>query len=365
LALVPKPTVVSPGQRFRLEQWSPLLLEHGISVAFAPFESPRLTKILYEPGMRIKKAAYVIADAIHRRAALRQAKNYDVVVVYREASLIGPAIFERQLASSGKPLIFDFDDAIWAPGSGSVNGAFARLRFPGKTATICKLASAVVVSNAYLAHYASRFNQKVHIIPSTIDLAAFPVQPPLTYGSPFTVVWSGSVSTLPHLETAKDALERVGRKRKTLLKVICSRAPGFSIDGVEMEFIPWTTAGEAARLGASHVGIMPLPDNEFTRGKGGFKALLYMAVGRPAVASPVGVNSEIIASGQNGLLAGPADEWVQALNKLADSSELRARLAAAGRATVESRFSSHSGAAAFAEVVLNVKRDAPESGQKS
>src|SRR5256885_7764967 len=134
LALVPKPTGVSPGQRFRLEQWGSLLLQHGITVDFAPFESPRLTKILYEPGMRIRKAAYLIADAFRRRTTLRQVQNYDAVVVYREASLIGPAIYERQLARSGKPFIFDFDDAIWAPGSESVNGAFARLRFPGKTA---------------------------------------------------------------------------------------------------------------------------------------------------------------------------------------------------------------------------------------
>jgi len=104
-------------------------------------------------------------------------------------------------------------------------------------------------------------------------------------------------------------------------------------------------------LGLSHVGIMPLPDNEFTRGKGGFKALLYMAVGRPAVLSPVGVNTAIVEHGINRMLARTTDEWVAALDDLAESAELRNRLSKAGRSTVESRFSARSGADRFASVV--------------
>jgi glycosyltransferase involved in cell wall biosynthesis len=365
LALVSKPLGVAPGQRFRLEQWAPLLIEHGISIDFSVFESASLTRILYEPGRRVTKAAYVIRDAVRRRSVLDQAKSYDLIVIHRQASLLGPAVYERLLARSGKPIIFDFDDAIWVPGAGSVNGWFARLRFPGKVATICRLASAVVVGNRYLADYAGRFNRSVHVIPSTIDLDLFPVQPPLSQEQPFVIVWSGSISTLPHLETARAALETLGRKRKTVLRVICSRPPEFTFDGIEVEFVPWVAEGEAARLGASHVGIMPLPDDPFTRGKGGFKALLYMAVGRPAVLSPVGVNTEIVEHGTNGMLARTTDEWVAALDALAESSSLRERIARAGRSTVEKRFSAQAGAAAFAGVVksalgttLETQRDA-------
>jgi len=354
LALVPKPLRISPGQRFRLEQWAPLLIARGISVDFSVFESPGLTRVLYEPGRRATKGFYVIRDTIRRRAVLDQAKDYDLIVVFREVSSLGPAIYERRLAHSGKPIIFDFDDAIWVPGAGSVNGWFARLRFPGKAATICRLASAVTVSNNYLAEYAGRYNSSVHVVPSTVDLSLFPVQAPLERESPFVIVWSGSVSTLSHLETARAALERFGRKRKIVLRVICSRPPEFPVDGVDVQFIPWSADGEAARLAASHVGIMPLPDNEFTRGKGGFKALLYMAVGRPAVLSPVGVNTEIVENAKNGMLARTTDEWVAALDALAESRDLRDRLAKAGRITVEDRFSRESGAARFASVVHKV-----------
>lgn len=355
LALVHKPLGLAPGQRFRIEQWAPLLAsKHGISVDFSIFESPQLTRVLYEPGRRATKAAFLLRDSIRRRSVLTLAKEYDAVLVYREASLFGPALYERMLARSGKPIIFDFDDAIWLHNTGSLNGWFTRLRFPGKTATICRLASAVVVSNSYLASYARPLNDNVAVIPSTIDLDLFRVQPALHQESPFVIVWSGSVSTLPHLETARGALERIGRKRKTVLRVICSRPPARSFDSIELQFVPWSADSEAAQLGASHVGIMPLPDDEFTRGKGGFKALLYMAVGRPVVVSPVGVNAQIVVPGTNGLLARTEDEWVEALDSLAESSSLRNRLAKAARTSVENGYSAESGAAAFAGVIEGV-----------
>jgi glycosyltransferase involved in cell wall biosynthesis len=360
LALVPKPLGLSPGQRARLEQWAPLLASaHGISVNFSVFESSRLTSVLYEPGRRATKAKLMVLDTIRRRAVLAQAREHDVVVIFREASLFGPAVYERLLAHSGRPIIFDFDDAIWVQGTRGVNGWFTRLRFPGKASTICRLASAVVVSNNYLANYARRRNDNVHVIPSTVDLDLFPFRPPLDQESPFVIVWTGSVSTLAHLETARAALERFGRKRKTVLRVICSRPPERAFDGVELQFVPWSAETEAASLGMSHVGIMPLPDDEFTRGKGGYKALLYMAVGRPVVLSPVGVNAEIVVHGRNGLLARTVDEWVGALDALADSRELRGRLARAGRVSVENGYSAESGAAAFAGVVKGVLPSQP------
>jgi glycosyltransferase involved in cell wall biosynthesis len=355
LALVPKPLGISPGQRARLEQWAPRLASSDdISVEFSVFESPRLTRVLYEPGLRATKATLMVRDTFRRRAVLSQAKEYDVIVIFREASMLGPAVYERLLARTGKPIIFDFDDAIWVRDTRSVNGWFTQLRFPGKTSTVCRIASAVVVGNEYLANYARGRNDNVHVIPSTVDLDLFPLQPPLDQESPFVIAWTGSGSTLAHLETARAALERFGRKRKTVLLVICSRPPDRAFDGLELQFVPWSAATEATYLGRSHVGIMPLPDDEYTRGKGGYKALLYMAAGRPVVLSPVGVNAAIVEHGRNGLWARSVDEWVGALDALADSRELRNRLARAGRLTVEKGYSAESGAAAFARVVKGV-----------
>ncbi len=357
LALVSKRPGISPGQRFRLEQWSPLLYHrHGISMDFLAFESESLTAMLDDPGRYLAKGALLGLDLIRRRAVLRKAADYDAIVIYREASLLGPAMYERLLAQAGRPIIFDFDDAIWLPGTGSVNGPFARLRFPGKTAAICRLASAVTAGSRYLADYAARFNANVHVVPTTVDLDLYPVQPPLIGNSPFVVTWTGSGSTLVQLEVARSALARVGKRRRTILRVICSRPPERPFEEVETQFIRWTPVREAASLGPSHVGIMPLPDDEFSRGKCGLKALLYMAIGRPAVVSSVGANSDIVSDNHNGLLASTEDAWVAALEALAESHELRNRIGSAGRQLVETRYSAEAGASAFAHVIHVVLR---------
>ena len=352
LALVQKRPGLAPGQRFRLEQWAPRLrTQHGISIDFAPFESPALTSILYQRGRGLTKARLLLRDTIRRREVLSSATNYDVVIIHRQVSLLGPAIYERLLARTGTPIIFDFDDAIWLTGPGSANGMFSRLSFQRKTATICRLASAVVVGNRFLAEYARRYSKHVYVVPTTVDLDTSPLQPPISSDGPFRIVWAGSHSALQHLEVARRPLERFAQMQQTVLRVICSTPPSHPFEGVELEFVPWSAEGEALKLARSHVGIMPLPDNEFSRGKCGLKALQYMAVGRPVVVSPVGVNADIVRHGENGLLASTEEQWVQALQALAASPPLRQRLGLAGRSTVEERFSAKVGAAAFAAVV--------------
>jgi len=355
LALVQKRPGLTPGQRFRLEQWAPRLrTQHGISLDFAPFESPALTSILYQPGRRLAKAELILQDAIRRREVIARAPDYDAVIIYRAASLLGPAIYERLLARAGVPLIFDFDDAIWLTGPGSANGMYSHLGFRRKTATICRLASAVVVGNDFLAEYARRYSKRVFVVPTTVELDTSPLQPPIVAEGPFRIVWAGSFSSLQHLDVVRRPLERFAQTQATILRVICSHPPKAPFQGVELEFVPWTAEDEALKLARSHVGIMPLPDNEFSRGKCGLKALQYMAVGRPVVVSPVGVNAEIVRHGENGLLASTDEEWLQAFQALAASPLLRERLGLAGRSTVEERFSAKVGAAAFAAVVNDV-----------
>jgi glycosyltransferase involved in cell wall biosynthesis len=161
------------------------------------------------------------------------------------------------------------------------------------------------------------------------------------------------VSTLVNLEELRSALARFGTRRRVVLRVIGNQPPDRPFENVENVFVPWQEAGEAETIGQGHVGVMPLPDDPFMRGKCGLKALQYMAVGLPVLASPVGVNSEIIESGANGLLATTQDEWVDALDSLARSRALRDQLAAAGRRTVEERYSSEIAAAMFARAVKN------------
>jgi glycosyltransferase involved in cell wall biosynthesis len=354
LALVPKPQGLSPGQRFRLEQWAPRIeARRNIGLDFLPFESPGLTKVLYQRGHLVEKAGRILYDFLRRAGAVLRARDYEAVIVYREASLLGPALYERLIVRAGVPLLFDFDDAIWAESevSGGANAAFAKLHFWGKTATTCRIAARVTVGNAYLAEYARRHNPRVSIVPTSIELEKYPVQPELPADDPFVVVWSGSTHTLVHFEHARAALETLAARRRVLVKVICNRPPDRPIAGAENVFVPWAEQDEAVNIGAAHVGIMPLPDETFTRGKCGLKALQYMATGRPAVASPVGMNVDLIRHGENGYLAGTTGEMLEALERLAQSAELRRSIGLAGRRTVEERYSAEIVADRFADAV--------------
>ena len=354
LVLASKPYGMSPSQRYRFEQWAPHLdADHNITLDFAPFESSRLADLLHRPGHISAKATLALRDYARRASVVKQARPFDAVVIHREAALIGPAIYERLLAWRGIPIIYDFDDAIWSPEQAWKNGLFSRLHFPGKTSTICRLASAVTVGNEFLADYARRRNQAVSVVPSSIELADYSALPE-SQDDKFVVCWTGSVSTLVHFEHARPALEQLARLVPLVVKIICSNPPGRPVAGAEMRFVEWSAEREAHDVADCHVGIMPLPDDEVSRGKGAMKALQYMATGRPVVLSPVGLNAQIIQHGENGFLARSADDWVDALLALAKDAQLRARLGLNGRKTVEQGFAAEISAAKFAEVVERV-----------
>lgn len=169
LALVPHLYDTSPGQRFRLEQWEQKLCEFGVEIVLAPFEDVALRSVLYGPGQWGKKVLGVVRAFERRIALMRSVPNYDAVYVFREASLLGPPIFERWVHHLDVPLIFDFDDAVFVPYKSPANNWLSILKAAGKTRTICRLATHVMAGNSYLAEYARLINPRVTIVPTTID----------------------------------------------------------------------------------------------------------------------------------------------------------------------------------------------------
>ena len=359
LVLASKPAGLSPSQRFRLEQWAPRLeRDHGIKLDFSAFESPRLARLLPMRGHVAEKAILVLFHFFRRADVLRRIAKYDAVVVHREAALIGPAIYERLVALCGTPIIFDFDDAIWLQQPGS--GFTSKLHFFAKTGTICRIATAVSAGNAYLAEFASGFNGSVFEIPTSIELDDYKLTAEPLQDSRFIVCWTGSTSTLSHFETARPALVELARQIPLTVKVICNRPPERDIEGAEMVFVRWSAEAEVREVAKCHVGIMPLPDDDFARGKCGLKALQFMAAGRPVVASPVGVNCEIIKPGINGYLADSPAEFAARLRELSRSETLRDRLGKAGRNTVEASYSAEAVSAQFARVVRYATASSPQ-----
>jgi glycosyltransferase involved in cell wall biosynthesis len=280
------------------------------------------------------------SQALARRLkALKQIKNFDLVYIYNEAAMMGPAFVENYISMKGVPFVFDFDDAIFLRYTyiSPVSRYLRLLKFPRKTGVICELAAHVIAGNAYLADYASRFNKHVTIVPSTVDTNSYTIENSKPHSEPPVIGWTGSYSTVQYLDNLRGTLQRLARRERFKLRVI--GVPSYRLDGVEVEAIPWNSETEVADLRAIDIGIMPLSDDEWTRGKCGMKALQYMALGIPCVCSPVGVNPTIIRDDENGLLATTENQWLDQLTRLLHSTSLRERLGKAGRATVEAEYS--------------------------
>lgn len=340
LAIVPHVCDTSPGQRFRIEQWEPMLEENGVDITYAPFETAELREVLYRPRNAFAKVAAVGRNLVRRRRELSSVGDFDLVYVFREAALLGPAWVERRIAASGVPMVFDFDDAVFVAYKSPSNGYLSYLKFPGKTATICRLSAHIMAGNQYLADYALRHNPNVTIVPTTIDTDKYLPIERLQEPAIVTIGWSGSFSTVQHLDTIREALQELAKTEKFKLRVIGT--PSYELEGVDAEALQWRSGTEIEDLQKIDIGLMPLPDEDWSRGKCGLKALQYMALGIPTICSPVGVNSTIIQDGGNGFLADGKDEWVAKLKQLIHSAPLRKRLGDKGRETVETGYSARS-----------------------
>ncbi|HKG46133.1 MAG TPA: glycosyltransferase family 4 protein [Pyrinomonadaceae bacterium] len=337
LALMPALYDTSPGQRYRLEQWEPLLRERGVDITFASFEDEELHALLYKRGMMRKKLRLVTRGLGRRLSLVRKVKDYDLVYILREAALLGPPVFERLIAQSGVPVVFDFDDAIFVSYRSPSNGYLSYLKFASKTKTICRISSHVMVGNPYLADYARQVNDRVTVIPTTIDTEKYRVPDRREKPGPPVIGWTGSHSTVQHLDTMRGALKKLAGKEPFRLRVIGT--PSYECPPVEVEAMPWRAETELEDLSEIDIGMMPLPDDRWSKGKCGLKALQFMALGIPTICSPVGVNTDIIQDDQNGFIAATEDEWVEKLSRLLRSAELRQRLGHAGRVTVEEKYS--------------------------
>jgi glycosyltransferase involved in cell wall biosynthesis len=356
LALVPALYDTSPGQRYRIEQWEPLLRERGVEITYAPFEDEELHGLIYKPGMVRKKLTLVTRSLSRRLTHIRRAKDYDLVYILREAALLGPPVFEKLIHQRRVPIVFDFDDAIFVSYRSPSNGYLSYLKFASKTKTICRLASHVMVGNPYLADYARQVNDRVTIVPTTIDTEKYQVPPPKNSSGPPVIGWTGSHSTVQHLDTLRSALKKLAERESFRLRVIGT--PSYECSPVDVEVRMWRSETEVQDLTDVDIGVMPLPDDRWSKGKCGLKALQFMALGIPTVLSPVGVNIDIIQDDQNGFIAATEDEWVEKLSRLLRSRELRQRLGQAGRATVEQKYSAITQAPRVHEIFKSVLRDA-------
>jgi glycosyltransferase involved in cell wall biosynthesis len=338
LALSPIP-IEGAGCRFRIAQFVPYLREHGFDVTISPFYSREYFDIVYRRGHFVQKAAGVVPLLWKRLRALGEIGNYDLVFLYREAIPAGPPMIERAIAKRGIPIVYDFDDAIFLPNVSEANQRVSFLKKPERIAEVLRLCTKVIAGNEFLATYARRHSGDVTVIPTAVDTDYFKPAPPRPAGrGRLTVGWIGSPTTFQYLKGFAPVLREVAAAHPFTLRV---SGAGERVDfpGLQVETPAWSLAGEVALFNTLDIGVYPLKDDDWSRGKCGFKAIQCMACGVPVVAQAVGVNREIIVDGENGFLASSPAEWAQKLGRLLSDAPLRERFARAGRKTIEERYS--------------------------
>ena len=322
---------LGPSTRVRFMQFGAALAERGVAVDHAPLLDDGHLRRLYA-GRPRRPLAVAAAYARHARAAARRA--YDLVWIEKELLPYVPARAERLLLA-GTPYVLDYDDATFHTYDRHAS-SIVRRAMGDKVARLMRGAALVVAGNDYLAGYAERAGaRRVAVLPSVVDLGAYgPVhpEPPL----PFTVGWIGSPGSERLLETVRGPLEEIAADRDTRL-VLVGASPA-ALAGVSHETWAWTQDTEVASIQSFHVGIMPLSDTPWERGKCGYKLIQCMGAGRSVVASPVGVNREIVTP-ETGFLAATPDEWVGALRALHGAPARRAAMGRAGRARVAAEYS--------------------------
>ena len=335
LALVTLPTL-GAGNRLRIEQYAVPLKAIGIELVVSPYFDERAYRVLYEPGHTIRKLAAVLRGVARRLRDLARVRSFDLVIVYRESAPMGPPLFERALGWLGVRYVFDFDDAIFLGPIHPVNRRWAWLRDPSRVAESTHRAAAVIAGNEYLAEWARQHNANVTVLPTPVDTDRHHPAGPRTDPRPLVLGWVGSSTTAPYLRLLDEALTEVARRCDVLVRVV---GGSYAHPSAPVEVLPYDLEAEPRELQGFDVGLLPEPDDPWTRGKGAFKGLLYMATGKPVVASRVGVNPDVILDGETGFCVAGTAEWVAAIVRLAHDASLRERLGRAGRDRVERLYS--------------------------
>lgn len=343
-----------PGQRYRIEQWEKYLNQEGIEIDYFSFADEKLLKTMPKNGQLFAKIGTLSKAFLRRFAQLSALKKYDAIFIYRAAAMVGPALIERIIKLTRKPIIFDFDDAIFLTHTHEANKLFGWAKFAKKTDVICRLSNAITVGNEWLADYARKHNKNVTVIPSSVD-TDFYLPKEAKSNKKVVVGWTGSSTSQTHLEMFVPLLREISEKLPIEIHVHSDREP----DLADVPYIwhKWAVDNEVEVISNFDIGIMPMPDDEWSQGKCSMKALLYMSLGVPTVCSDIGMNREVINHGENGFLAKTNQDWFQAIQTLVNDESLREKMGKKSRQTVVEKYSMRKCAKLFADVVLKTVKN--------
>ncbi len=353
LFIQPYPTE-GASSRYRVEQYVPYLEGKGIKCIVRPFVSAKFYKILYRKGFYLKKIIFFFQSSINRFFDVFIGSRSDLIFIHLEAFPFGPPFLEYIFAKIlRKKIIYDLDDAIYLSNASTANRFLKYLKCPSKIQKIIKMSYYVITCNEYLGVYAKGLNNRVTVIHTSLDIEKF--APIIKNRSGDIVIgWVGSHSTAGYLERLKSVFLKLAEKYKFTLKIVGAGDFKIDIPNLNIVTLDWSLNDEIKQFQSLDIGIYPLPDIEWTKGKSGFKTIQYMSVAVPCVVSNVGANRDIIKDGVNGYIAETEKEWIEKISKLIESSELRRNIGLEGRKTVGEKFSMQVNAPKYLEIINKV-----------
>ncbi|HYC92965.1 MAG TPA: glycosyltransferase family 4 protein [Thermoanaerobaculia bacterium] len=320
--------------RLRIAQFLPLLRTHQVRVSLSSFLSDAAFERLYD-RRRFAANALSIAGALLRRLLqVPRLAFIDLLFVQREAMLVGPPLFEwlaRRVFR--RPLVLDLDDATFLDQESPVYGRLASLlKWRGKTDRLIDYADVVICGSERIAAHVRGRGKPAVILPTIVDTELFRPLPGRPADALPVIGWVGSHSTWPYFERIIPVLERLARTHRFRVRVVGTGRDSVTIRGVEVENLRWEQSREVDDFRTLDIGVYPLPPNDpWVEGKSGLKAIEYLSVGVPYVASPVGIVNAIGEPGRTHLLATTDDEWYEALSLLLRDPQARRTMGAAGR----------------------------------
>lgn len=336
---------LAPSPRYRVYQLIEWLEANGVECDVQPLIDEKGYLRSRKKGSLFWKARTIAGAYLRRMKLAKQAHDYDLVYILKGAFMYGPPRIERRIKKTGTPMIFDYDDAIFIHKGSTANGIVDWFRSTDRIPETIKMVDRVVVPNDYLADYSRKYNDHVTVVAEAEDTDRFTMRGPhvtsatagANDGKKIVIGWIGSPSTVKYLRLIEGALREICQRYPQV--VIRTVGGNYAADGVRVENVPWTFDQEVANFHGLDVGIMPLPLEEWSKGKSGCKLRQYMASGVPGVATRIGYNCELVEHGKNGLLVETQEEWVEALDQLIIDPELRNSMAKTARQSVVDRFS--------------------------